>query len=41
MNRIKRNKRGAAPGKEGDEKSTKKTSGAAADAYRSLDKPSG
>lgn len=40
MNKIRRNKRGAAANKGNDDKDTKKTS-SAADAYKSIEKPSG
>ena len=40
MNKIRRNKRGAAAAKGADEKDTKKTSGAA-DPYKSVEKPAG
>ena len=41
MNKIRRNKRGAAANKAADEKDTKKTSGGAADTYKSVEKPAG
>ena len=40
MNKIRRNKRGAAAAKGADDKDTKKTS-AAADPYKSVEKPAG
>lgn len=40
MNKIRRNKRGAAAAKGADEKDSKKTSGATAD-YKSMEKPAG